>query len=206
MLVALPILWGGCLSFSPDNDAPIELDAGDPSILSFVENVSGYTGTLDTYVDESRPAATPGTLQAVIIDGGALQQFGLLKFSNVFEDEGGPVTRQTDIAQATLELAVTNSGGLVNVHVMLVDWDEAGSLESISSLLTPGVHFAIQSNAALPSDASGVISIDVTTDVVAFAAEGSSRGWLFAGIDGREVRFYSREGMIPPKLTVNLAP
>ncbi|HPM81731.1 MAG TPA: DNRLRE domain-containing protein, partial [Candidatus Anammoximicrobium sp.] len=161
-------------------------DAGE---VSFQQGVGGYTGTVDTQVQQNAAStnyATAPTLWSDA-DAGAQSQI-LLRFENLAGSAAGQIPLGSTIHAAVLRLAATESYGTGDggkFHPLLVPW----SATDTWSTLVGGVQAndvearaadAVQAgNAALiPNAQGGWTDFDVTADVQAWL-DGSltNYGW-----------------------------
>ncbi|MBN2376935.1 MAG: DNRLRE domain-containing protein [Sedimentisphaerales bacterium] len=141
-------------TFSQDNKQNVDLDSSqgwsrlsgtDGVRCTFREGLDGYAGTQDTwfshrsYQGENKGLSQVNYIRTGMWDdppnSGANQQ-GLLKFDEMFEDEGGPIPRGAVIYSATLTMHtptdVAYAEGEANaVYKMLVDWSESDAYGAV---------------------------------------------------------------------------
>jgi hypothetical protein len=154
-------------------------------------DVNGYAGTHDAEIHSNALADTPlGALTPMRMD---LDDFGisqgLLRFEGLFGHGTNQVTPSADILCATLALYQIDPGSAVNLHRMLVPWDE-GTVTWNSLLF--GV-FPNTGEAVILADATiaashldGWVYIDVTSSLRAWSDGQPNFGWAFlsTGPDG----------------------
>jgi len=182
----------------------------------FQQGLNGFTGTHDT---ELRGAA-PGVVQANNLfvtvdtsDGGAISQ-GLLRFDNVIGSGPGQVPGGSIIVQARLTLThgngATPDGDLVNVHRMLVTWDESVatynsfingvSADGLEARTTPD--FVINSVGLAQGNK---LTFDVATSIQAWVNGDLNAGWAFIPTGANGYRWDTSESTVPgsqPRLEV----
>lgn len=192
---------------------------------TFQQGVGGYTGTVDTYIQEAAPNADHGSdisLNVDSLDGSSnsgLRAQALLRFDDLLASQGGALPDDAVVVSATLELHTTNAGDGAEFHRLLQAWqpgganatwakwgDGAGS-NNVGGVQTDGVEVLASRLARVhtPESASGGghVLLDVTESVVAWQADPSSDfGWLLddVGTDGWD--FDSSEGAFAPRLSV----
>lgn len=173
---------GTCVTASP-----VECGAGEtcntetglcesPSTdISFRQGQNGYTGTVDTFLMQSQPQANNGNLNAFEWSGedpanSGQQDYGLLRFNNLFESEGGPIPDGSIVTSASLAYVVFNDGDAGAVYESTVDFDESTTYETFGS--TPGVQLEDYSDFIGQIDASsGAHELDVTSSVAKWAQD-----------------------------------
>lgn len=189
------------------------LVAAPPAVadtLVFRENAAGYTGTQDTFLQQSAPGAGHGNLDRTEWDsddppGTGQDNVALLRFDSIFGGGANQIPAGAQITSATLTYDVINEGGVANVYESAVAWSESVTWNGFGA--SPGVQSA--DLGAFVGNAAGTIgtrSLDVTTNVAAWSADPSSNhGWLFlpASTDGCEFRSSENAtGSLRPTLTV----
>ncbi|MHC4675061.1 MAG: hypothetical protein ACYTF1_23055 [Planctomycetota bacterium] len=78
----------------------------------FQQGLSGYNGTVDTFLKQATPASSFGSSSIVEWDGedAGGQNFGLLRFDNIFGSGPGQIPAGSIIIDATLAYNVGNPG------------------------------------------------------------------------------------------------
>ncbi len=198
----------------PAGDAA-QVDVLEPVV--FQQNRNGYTGTQDT---ELRGAA-PGVVQGVtatfvtvdLSDAGGISQ-GLLRFDGLFGPDTGQIPVGATILSARLTLThgngATPDGDLVNVHRMLVPWDESTATynslgagvaaNDVEAVAAPD--FVINS-AGITTGAK--LTFDVARSVQAWASGAANLGWAMLPTGGNGYRWDASESSAPdsqPRLEV----
>lgn len=180
---------------------------------SFQQGAAGYTGTIDTFLQQNTPTANNGNATSLNIDGDdpggtGLDVQALLRFDNLFGTGAGQIPAGATLHSATLQLQVTNAGSSLNLHRMVANWSAADSWDSLSGgIQTNGIEALTAVDVATGSLAIGSVSIDVLPSLLAWASNpAANRGWAFmpSGDDG--VNFNSAEGTVKPKLIVSYIP
>jgi hypothetical protein len=177
--------------------------------ITFKQNVSGYTGTIDTYLRESRPTSSYDTAVSVYADGSdsaGAQIQGLLSFANIFGNGLGQIPLGSTITSATL--TVTLSDGTTSpftFHRMAQDWTALSSWTWNSfgaGVQTDGVEALSTADVSLVGLGTGAQSIDVMQSLRAWSEGAANYGWLLinAGADG--FAFNSAQSLNAPQLTV----
>jgi hypothetical protein len=183
--------------------------------ITFREGVNGYVGTQDTYV----ASATPGTgfgastiVKSDTVDGtpsGPVH--GLLRFDNIFGTGTGQIDPAATIDLATLTVTTANSSANASsLHRMISAWSEASTWTSlVAGVSANNTEARTSADATLTPAATGAVSIDVLSSVLAWQAGETNLGWaiLPTGSDGWD--FTSSEGASAsrPQLAVRvLAP
>ncbi|UCE58164.1 MAG: DNRLRE domain-containing protein [Phycisphaerales bacterium] len=111
--------------------------------LTFQEGIGGYTGTQDTFIMQSEPDLPHGTLSDTCpgaADPGPCDNFewdsedpapnqniGLIRFDGIVGPGAGQIPQGATVLSATLTLTLydTSADPPADVHMLLVDWDEA---------------------------------------------------------------------------------
>jgi hypothetical protein len=182
----------------------------------YQQGLNGFAGTHDT---ELRGAA-PGVVQAnntfVTVDtadAGGISQ-GLLRFDSVIGSGPGQVPPGSIVLQARLTLThgngATPDGDLVNVHRMLVPWDESTatynsfingvSADGLEARTTPD--FTINSAGLVQGNK---LTFDVTTSIQAWVGGELNYGWVFLPTGGNGYRWDTSESTVPdsqPRLEI----
>ncbi|MCY2977030.1 MAG: DNRLRE domain-containing protein, partial [Planctomycetota bacterium] len=160
-----------------------------------------YNGTVDTQLRQSAPTIANGTSNsALLVDARDIgvdnESQTLIQFSNIIGISISQIPAGAQIISAELVVDVTNPGAGGKLHRMLTPWSnsvtwnsfvggvQANGIEA-SSVFTAQVGNATLSPIA-PLDTN--FSIDVTTDVRAWASGSPNHGWAFlpwtGGTDG----------------------
>jgi len=183
-----------------------------PATVSFQDGVGGYFGTQDTYLAQAAPTAIEGTLDNWRWDTenpAPSQEFGAIRFDNIFGAGVGQIPVGSTIQTATLTLEVSNGSVAPNgaVNESTVDWSEATATWN-----NFGGDAGVQADEYLASPqyvapiATGSVSLTVTSSVQAWSsALRSNFGWVFRPASNDGVQVDSAEFAtvaFRPKLTV----
>ena len=118
--------------------------------VSFQQGVGGYTSTLDTFLAESAPTTTHGSLTSVGWDsddpsGSGNDSIALIRFDNIFGASAGQIPAGSTILSARLSLfmSMTIAADVdVSLHRVISDWGEGTSdaldKEGKGAAATPG--------------------------------------------------------------------
>lgn len=177
--------------------------------LSFRNGVAGYSGTIDTYLDEANPALSHATDTAFFMDGDPTIKQGLLRFDGIFgSDASSRIPPGSTILSATLTVNVndpSNTGALF--HRMLRCWQDSNTWTTFGSgIQADGVEAVAAADATAIQDATGSLVITVTSSVAAWSAGQPNLGWALLPGGGAGFAFDSSEGSIKPLLTVTFSP
>ncbi len=173
----------------------------------FIQGVNGYTGTQDAEIHSNAQADT--TLGAATQVGSDLDDAGiaqgLFRFDGLFGSSATQIPQGARIISATLILNQVDAGSVLNVHRMLIPWDQAtvtwNSL--VDGVTADGIEVATQIDA---TTANGLGAIDVRASLQAWSDGQANNGWAFlsTGTDG--VDMGSSESGSPPQLSVVFVP
>lgn len=175
--------------------------------VTFQQNVNGYAGTQDTEPHslasaDSALGANP-SINVDNDDNGVAQ--ALVRFDDIIGPNLGQVPSGALIVSATLTLQQTDPGSIVNLHRMLVNWNQGTVTWNtlVDGVNADGIDAVIASDMATPLSApNGPLAINVTTSVQAWANGAPNYGWAFlsTGTDGW--RWSTSEGTVAPILSV----
>lgn len=177
--------------------------------ITIQQNVSGYTGTTDTYIRESKPTTSYRTANTVYTDGsdssGAEIQ-GLLAFENIFGDGPGQIPLGSAITSATLTVTLTDgTSGQVMFYRMAQDWTALPSVTWNAlgaGIQTDGVEARSSADATVSGLGVGTQSIDVMQSLQAWSDGEANYGWLLSTASADGFAFNSSESTTAPILTV----
>ncbi len=123
----------------------------------------------------------------------------LIRFPDIIGPAPGQVPNGAQIYSATLEITVTDPGGINNIHQLTETWEEmTATWNSFSVPGSPGAKPAFTST--VPT--LGRFAIDVKTAVQAWADGEMNMGVLLDPMSGDGADFDSSESPNPEKLTV----
>ena len=182
--------------------------------FSFQEGISGYAGTVDTYLSEGLPAKVRGAEQMLWLDtanpnGSGNSETVLIRFDGIFDTQGGPIPLGSQITSATLTYTISDPGfpRRSNIYELLVDWSESVTYQDFAGDGIPGVQPAeygsFVSKVPVPV---GTSTINVTDSLTSWSADPSSnKGWVVLPDNTDLVRLWSSEATdsnLRPILTV----
>ena len=171
-------------------------------LISFVQGVNGYSGTVDTYVMQASKNTANGSDSIVRVDH-SNDINGLLRFDNLFGDLPNQIPAGAHIVSATLSLETTNGGSGAELHRMLAPWQEASTWNSlVNGVQADGVEAVSSADAVTGSVTDGVTTIDVTSSIEAWLNGAANYGWAFLSLGSNGWRFSSSEGGTPPRLDI----
>ncbi|WP_284186858.1 cadherin domain-containing protein, partial [Zoogloea oryzae] len=153
----------------------------------FQEGVSGYTGTQDTYVQDTTPTTAYGTATTVLVDDGSPQGQGLLRFDNLFGSGVGQIPFGATITSASLSFYVTNhdAADTVYLHRMFSAWTEASTWNSLDSgIQTNNTEASTTATLSFSAGVSGWNTLTgLESTVQAWADGATNNGWAFLTIN-----------------------
>jgi len=178
-------------------------------VATFQHNVSGYTGTQDTYLSGDSPDTDFGASARIEVDAVdvSFPSQALIRFDSLFGDGAGQIPWGSTITSASLTVDVSNpgaSGNTYDLHRMQTDWDESSTWNSLSTGLQSGTDYlsAIESSVIDPAS-SGTETITGLEGSVAEWANGTTNlGWAIVTTNTNGWDFDSSEGTTPPILSV----
>jgi hypothetical protein len=170
--------------------------------LFFQQGVGGYTGTQDAEIHSFAFADTPlgaaTTMKADFDDGGVAQ--GLLRFENLFGSGPNRIPPGAHIRSATLTLNQVDPGSAINLHRMLVAWDQSITTWNnlVDGVTATDVEARRAIEATIPAGLpNGQIELDVTASVQAWANGELNYGWVLLSTGADGVTFNTSESGIP---------
>ena len=178
-------------------------------VVSFQQGVHGYTGTVDTMVDQGSPTEEFSTDDELNIDndspggsGNSVQS--LLRFDDLFGERAGFIPSTASIHSATLFLDVSNSGSALSLHRMLTSWNDTDTWNSLGNgLSADDVEVASESDWLTGSVSTGMLEVDVMASLLAWLSDPSqNHGWAILPTAGNGVDVDSSEGNVAPRLEV----
>jgi len=152
-----------------------------PVTVSFQQGVSGYTGTMDTFLDAGNPNTDNSANTNLVVDVN-VERHILLRFDNIFGSGAGQVPSGATILSADLTIQVTNEsvGVGASLHRMLQTWDDSDTWNTWGSgIQANGVEAATSADTSGSSDV-GPYTLDVTSSVAGWVTNPSSNhGWAW---------------------------
>ena len=198
-------------SFSIEDDPnstsnPETIEDSEIMELTFEQGVNGYTGTVDTFLQEASPNKNNSEANSLNIDASDRdgEVHGLLSFEDLFGNQEGQIAPKTEIVSARLELDVHNPGDSIEFYRMVRDWSDNDTWNSLENgIQNNGIEAASNAELSTSSVSTGLLSVDVTDSVRDWQSDPDLNfGWaiLPTGVNG--VDFYSAESNNQPRLIV----
>ncbi|RIK65961.1 MAG: hypothetical protein DCC65_10990 [Planctomycetota bacterium] len=177
--------------------------------LAFQDGVAGYTGTVDTFLDEANPALSHAGDTSFTMDADPTDKQGLLRFGGIFGSNGSSqIPPGSTILSATLRVNVndaSDTGALF--HRMLTCWEDTDTWTTFGSgIQANGVEAVAAADVTAVQNTTGILDINVTTSVAAWAAGDVNLGWALLPGGGSGFGFDSSEGTTKPRLSVTFVP
>lgn len=144
-------------------------------------------------------------------NGGESQ--ALMRFTQIFEDQGGPVPRSSSIQSATLVISAFDPGTITHVYRMRVPWPrDATWNRMINGVQRDGIEsertFEGMTFGEVVMDRQQV-TFDVTESIRAWRSGAPNYGWVFINTGPNGWDFYASEAEDPtlrPKLLIDYSP
>ncbi|MBL0408649.1 DNRLRE domain-containing protein, partial [Microvirga aerilata] len=180
----------------------------------FQQGLNGYTGTLDTMVQEDSPTTSYGSasrsgFNAIHIDAAdkdvsGRESQGLLQFTGLIGTGSGQIPHGARITKAGLTLHNSSPGDGAALHRVLATWDENSTWNSLSNGIQANDTDAVATAEVITGEqpGSGASTFDVTASVQAWADGAKNEGWAFLPLGENGWDFRSSEGQAPPTLNV----
>ena len=195
---------------------PIDLHSSPPVLkrnLSFRNGVNGYSGTVDTEIwalaTTTILAKNPNASSDANNDGGESQV--LLRFEKIIGNHSWQIPSRARIHSAKLLVSAFDQGDIVNLHKMLVPFDESVTWNSlVSGVSADGLEASRHKDSftfGKISANSSEIVFEVTDTVQAWVNGEPNHGWVFINTGGNGWDFYTSEFDNPlqrPALVVEL--
>ena len=206
LLVYLLSLFGGG-SVAAVRASTNMMTLADVTTLTFQHGVSGYTGTVDTFLrgttEGNTNFSTNTNLEWDDNSGTTTDEVTLMRFTNLFTAEGGPIPNGATITSASLTYVVTNlnsgstaNGDPANVYESLVNW--TGSTVTYNNFGGEAGVQADEYNATLIASApatalSTPYTINVTASLQRWSNGTPNYGWIFLPSATDGVNLYSSD-------------
>ena len=181
--------------------------------VSFQQGVSGYVGTVDTFLQQNATTTNNSAATSLNIDsddpaGTGLDVQALLRFDNLFGSAAGQIPINATLQSASLQVQVTNSGNSVNLHRMLGNWAATDTWSSVTNgVQNDGVEAVAAADVSTSTIATGALSINVLSSLQNWQANpATNRGWVLLPTGSDGVDFDSSEGTTKPRLVVTFIP
>ncbi|RZL08394.1 MAG: DUF4347 domain-containing protein, partial [Rubrivivax sp.] len=155
---------------------------------TFQEGVNGYTGTQDTLLHPSSPAADYGASTTLTLDDDVNTQI-LIRFDNLFGNGPGQIPYGSTITSASLLVYVVTADAseTVDLYQVLTNWTEASTWNSLSSgLSTNGVEASSSPLATIGNTgSSGAQTLSGLASIVQSWLDGgtTNNGFMLQGVD-----------------------
>ena len=185
--------------------------------VSFQNGTSGYSGTADSYVDQSNAGTSFSAAGTVTVanPGASNQTQGLLRFDNIFGNAAGQVPYGSTINSARVEVNVTDpqsAAAPVTLHQMLIGFGSAPTWTSlVSGVQLDDVEAVATANSTLSnSNAVGVQSfLGLEATVQSWSNGGPNNGWAVNTTGSDSWGFDSSEAAtasVRPRLVIDYSP
>lgn len=207
--IAIAVTLSTCLAQSVKDTPPantpaenklLEDKTSDAILLQvFQQGVAGYTGTVDTEIwalaAKTILNANPNASSDADNDGGESQV--LMRFDGIVGNEPRQIPPLAAIVSARLIVSAFDPGTTVNLHRMLVPFDDAATWDSlISGVSADGYEASRQADGftfgKISASSSGAI-FEVTDTVQAWVNGQANHGWVFLNTGGNGWDFYVSE-------------
>jgi len=196
--------WSGDMT-SSTNPATITMDADKTVTANFVvsqcfdlvfqEGSGGYASTVDTYIMQDEPTTPHGGEAAFGWDNDdprntGHDNFGLLRFDNIFGAGTNQIPLGSTIETATLTYVVSDTGDAADVNEVAIDWAETVTYDTFGT--TAGVQTGDYgpSVGSAAAATTGAKTLNVQTSLQRWAGGTTNYGWIFrpTGSGGVDVR------------------
>ena len=183
--------------------------------LSFQNGFNGYEGTVDTEIWALAPKTflheNPNASSDANNDGGESQV--LMKFTGIIGSGTDQIPRNSTIVAAKLIVSAFDQGTTVNLHRMLVPFEECATWDSMVSGVSADGYEASRHKdgftfGKIAASSSGAI-FDVKDTIQLWVNGRKNHGWVFLNTGGNGWDFYVSEFERKdehPKLVVEFIP
>lgn len=180
-------------------------------VLSFQQGVNKYAGTVDTEIWALATTtildANPNASSDANNDGGESQV--LMRFDEIIGRDGKQVPPGATVHSARLLVSAFDQGDTVNLHRMLVPFEQSATWNSVvSGVSADGLEASRHKDSftfgKIAANSSEIV-FDVTDTVQAWVNGEDNHGWVFINTGGNGWDFYASEFDNPaqrPKLVV----
>jgi hypothetical protein len=171
----------------------------EPVSVAFQQGVDRYQGTVDIEIWALAPttilAANPNASSDADNDGGESQV--LLRFDGIIGDDQQRVPPHAVVHSARLLLSAFDQGSTVNLHRMLVPFDNSVTWNSvISGVSADGMEASRHKDSftfgKIAANSSEIV-FDVTDSVQTWVNGEENHGWVFLNTGGNGWDFYVSE-------------
>ncbi|MEM7559112.1 MAG: DNRLRE domain-containing protein [Planctomycetota bacterium] len=214
MLVALPVAAANDKSKAEVSSKAKE-NTPPTRKLSFQNGFDGYKGTVDTEIWALAPKTflhkNPNASSDANNDGGESQV--LMRFDDIFGSGKRQIPKNSTIVSAKLIVSAFDQGTTVNLHRMLVPFEECATWDSmVSGVSADGFEASRHKDGftfgKIAASTSGAI-FDVRDTLQIWANGRKNHGWVFLNTGGNGWDFYVSEFERKdehPKLVVEFIP
>ncbi len=170
-----------------------------PLLRVFQQGIDGYKGTVDTEIwalaTKTILNANPNASSDADNDGGESQV--LMRFDGIVGNGSRQIPTQAAIVSARLIVSAFDQGTTVNLHRMLVPFDDAATWDSlVAGVSADGYEASRQKDGftfgKIAASTSGAV-FDVTDTVQAWVNGQANHGWVFLNTGGNGWDFYVSE-------------
>jgi len=163
--------------------------------LTFQEGLDSYAGTVDTYISQNSPTTSYATAEEFGWDNNdpyysQSDNFGLLRFDNIFGDGVNLIPSGSTIETATLTYVVSDTGDAADVNEVAIDWAETVTYNTFGP--TAGVQTGDYGLGVGSATAAtrGAKTLDVQASLQSWSNGTINYGWIFrpTGSGGVDVR------------------
>ena len=204
-LLQLPSVPGSV--YNSDQSLRVSTPA-DKTIIVVQEGLYGYQGTKDTYIRRHKRNENYGGKSTLLVDDADPWWSGrdnqaLLRFENIIGSGANQIPANSYVLNASLQLRVVNKGKGGNFHRMLRAWNENETWNTLNNGINANDQEAkANSDIAISDINKGILSVDVTNSVQAWANGTKNYGWAILPDGGNGWDCYSSEGFMPPRLVI----
>ncbi len=193
--LCLSALVGNC---SAEDTSPKRLADGTLEV-TFQQGVNGYESTVDTEVwalaTKTILNANPNASSDANNDGGESQV--LMRFEKIIGPRADQIPARATVISARLIVSAFDQGSTVNLHRMLVPFDDAATWDSlISGVSADGFEASRHKDGftfgKIAASTSGAV-FDVTDTVQTWVNGQANHGWVFLNTGGNGWDFYASE-------------
>ncbi|QDT53060.1 hypothetical protein Pan44_10750 [Caulifigura coniformis] len=195
-LVFLTNAWSADV---PKPDAPPQSPM--TRTVSFQQGVDGYKGTVDTEIwalaTKTLLESNPNASSDANNDGGESQV--LMRFDEVIGAGEKKIPKNAQVKSARLLVSAFDQGTTVNLHRLLVPFDESATWSSVvSGISADGLEASRHKDSftfgKIAANSSEIV-FDVTDTVQAWVNGEDNHGWVFMNTGGNGWDFYASEFM-----------
>lgn len=165
-----------------------------PTTVSFQDGVSptgAYAGTSDTYIWDTNPTTNYGADLTIISDKAVGVETDQRKALLKFDLSAGSIPSNAVVLGARVDLYIAQEGQGHTMHMMLVDWTEASTYNSLTGGVTPD-----DVEAAIPEDVRNGVNLDTIQSVTSRNNVYRPSYYLFPTVQGWVSGVYPNYGWI----------